>query len=155
MGLTFQKESFTAIMPELPEIFCRHWEEIALDKTAIKLDPDWERYMAFDASGVLHMLTVREDKKLVGYYLALVMPHLHYKSSLTAFSDIFYILPEHRRSGRGLKNAGYKMFEEVEKMLREAGVQKSYVMTKVHLPITMLMKRLKYRFIERTYTKLL
>lgn len=131
-------------------MFLQHWKEIALDQSVIKLDPDWQRYCLMEVQNQLHIMTVREGTKLIGYYFAIVLPHLHYKSSYTAYSDIFYILPEYRR---GL--AGYKLFRETEKMLKDLGVQKSYVMTKTHLPITMLMKRLKYRFIERIYTKLL
>lgn len=150
MTITFQKELFGKIMPELPELFYRHWEEVALDKEAIKLKPDWPTYLQMELLNILHMMTVRAEGKLVGYYIALVRPHLHYAESLTAWSDIFYLLPEYRR---GL--TGYQLFAETEDMLKKLGVQKSYVMTKAHLPITIIMKRRGYRFIERIYTKLL
>lgn len=150
MPLTFQKESWIKISPELPAIFYAHWEEVALERKVIPLDPDWERYARMDLEGVSHMMTVRDDGILVGYYHAIVMPHLHYKSSKTAWSDIFYLHPFYRR---GL--TGYKLVRAAEKMLKDLGVQRSYVMTKAHLPINILMKRMKYRLIERTFTKLL
>ena len=137
-------------MHELPVIFYEHWKEIALDKKVIPLDPDWNRYATMDSQGYLHMMTVRDDGILIGYYLAIVMSHLHYKSSMTAWSDIFYLHPDYRFGW-----TGYKLFVHTESMLKKLGVQKSYVMTKAHLPINMLMKRLKYRLIERTFTKLL
>ncbi len=148
--IAYQKETWAKLLPELPALFVMHWQEVGLDREKIPLDPDWERYALLEAQGILHMVTARDDGILIGYYVALVLPHLHYKSSRTAFSDIFFIHPEYRR---GL--TGYKLFLETEKMLKKLGVQKSYVMTKQHLPLNILMKRLKYRFIEKIYTKLL
>ena len=148
--ITFQKESWIDLLPELPAIFLAHWEEVALERTVIPLEPDWERYSRMDLEGVSHMLTVRDDGILVGYYHAIVMPHLHYRSSKTAWSDLIYLHPEYRK---GL--TGYKMLKHAEKMLKDLGVQRSYLMTKAHLPINILMKRLKYRLVERTFTKLL
>ena len=148
--LSFQKERFSDILEELPEIFYRHWEEVALDRTVITLDPDWERYAQLDKMNQLHMMTVRDDGVLIGYFLAFVWPHIHYKSSMTAWSDIFYLMPEYRFGW-----TGYKLFKHAEKMLKVLGVQKSYVMTKRHIPLNMLMKRLGYRLIEKVYTRLL
>lgn len=148
--ITFKKESFTQLMEELPPLFHEHWLEVARDKKAIPLDMDWKRYIEMDAMGQLHTMTVREDGILVGYFVAIVWTHLHYKTSLTAWSDIFYLHPAYRSGW-----TGYKLFVHVEAMLKTLGVQKSYVMTKAHLPINIIMKRLKYRLVERVFTKLL
>lgn len=150
MTITYQKEWFSKIMPELPEIFLEHWKEVGLDRDKVPLDPDWNRYVFMEAQGFLHVTTARDDGRLIGYYVAIIMPHLHYKTSLTAFSDIFYLRPEYRF---GL--TGYRLFTETEKYLKLLHVQKSYVMTKAHLPINIIMKRLKYKLIERIFTKLL
>ena len=150
MTLTFQKELFAAIAPELPPLFMKHWEEVALDRDVIKLAPDWIGYVALEAQGALQVVTARDDGKLVGYYFVFIRPNLHYRDSKTAFTDIFYLDPDYREGLNGLK-----LFTAMEGLLRAQGVQKFYVVTKVHLPLTMLMKRLKYRFIERIYTKLL
>lgn len=137
-------------MPELPTLFTEHWKEVALDKDIIELDPDWQGYVLLEVRGILHIITARANGKLIGYYFALVMPNLHYKAVKMSWSDIFFILPEYRRGLTGLK-----LFTETEKMLKSLGVRKSYVMTKVHLPITIIMKRMAYRFIERIYAKIL
>lgn len=155
MAITYQKELFGKIMPELPEIFYAHWQEIALEQKVIKLEPDWNRYVALEINKILHVMTVRDDGILVGYYFGLVMPHLHYKSSLTAWSDLFFVLPSYRAAGNGMVGVGYQLFKEVEKMLKNLGVQRHYVMTKKHLPLNMLMKRLRYKLVEKIYTRLL
>lgn len=148
--ITFQRESFLTIKHELPELFQRHWEEVALDHMEVPLDPDWRCYSEMATMGILHVVTARDNGRLIGYYFAIVRPHLHYKSTLTAFSDIFIIMPEYRKGW-----TGYRLLKEAEKMLKDIGVRKSYLMTKVHIPLILLVKRLKYRFVERVYTKLL
>lgn len=126
-----------------------------MDQAAIPLDPAWHWYVDMELSGCYHMMTVRDEGILVGYYGAIVKPHLHYKTSLTAWSDILYILPEYRKTGWGLAGTGYRLICEAEKMLKDLGVQKSYLMTKAYLPIKIIVKRLKYRLTEIIYTKLL
>ena len=155
MAITIQKESFTEIMDELPPIFEEHWLEVAMDHKFIELDPDWQRYMQMEAQGMLHMMTVRDEGILVGYFVNIVLTHLHYRKSLTAFSDILYLLPDYRTSGKGLSSTGYRLLRATEKMLKGLGVQKSYLMTKNYIPLNMLTKRLKYRLSEKVYTKLL
>ncbi len=137
-------------MPELPELFLAHYEEIALDKDVIKLDPDWNKYLQLELMGILHIMSVRDAARLIGYHISVVSPHLHYKSTITALSDIFYLLPEYRQGW-----TGYKLFEETEKMLKALGVVRFYNVTKVHLPINIIMKRRGYRLVDKVYTKLL
>lgn len=153
--ITYQKEWFGKIMPELPDIFYAHWQEIALEKKAIKLAPDWNRYIALEAAKMLHIMTVRDNGILIGYYFGLVSSHLHYKASLTAWSDLFFVLPEYRTAGFGLIGIGQRLLREAEKMLKDLGVQRHYMMTKQHLPLNMLMKRLRYKLVEKVYTRLL
>lgn len=148
MEITFQKEWFYSLMTELPALFFAHYDEIALDKGRMELSPAWKQYINLETSGVLHILTARADGKLVGYHFNLVYPHLHYSQVLCSFSDMFFLAPQFRRGWTGVK-----MFTENEKMLRELGVQKMFVMTKDHKDVTAVMKRLKYKFIERIFSK--
>lgn len=148
MAITFQKELFTRLMPELPELFIKHDAEISEAETTA-IDPDWRRYIALEVAGSLHVITVRDGRKLVGYYIGMIMPHLHRKHKLCAYSDLFFILAEYRSGW-----AGYKLFVEVEKMLKALGVHKSYLVTKHAYPITMIVKRLKYSLVELVHTKI-
>ena len=150
MPLTFQKETFAAIMPELPELFQRHWEEIAANKDVIKLDPAWDRYLQLERDGALHILTVRDGAVLAGYFFAMVHPHLHYATSLTAWSDIFWVKPEHREGWNGVK-----FFKAAIKMLRDLGVQKVYMVCKVKHDLEPILSRLGFKFVEKVFTKLL
>lgn len=142
-------------MPEFPVIFAEHWREVAMDHNVIPLDPDWQRYASMEVSGNLHTMTVRDDGVLIGYYNAVVSTHLHYKNSLTAWSDLVYLLPAYRNSGRGLVSTGYTLLRRTNAMLKKLGVQKSYLMTKTYIPLNILTDRLKYRDTERVVTLLL
>ena len=151
--ITFQKELFKDIMHELPPLFAMHYDEVALDKHAIQLNPAWSQYLAMDSNGVLNIVTVRNGLELIGYYFAIVWPHLHYAQSLTAHSDMFWVKPDYRKELNGFIYV--ELFRHVEKMLKGMGVQKHYVMTKVHKDASILMKRLGYKFIEKIFTRLL
>ena len=149
MTITFQKEMFLKLMPELPEFFLIHDSEVEeSDNTPI--DVDWQRYLGMEANGLLHIMAARDGKKLIGYYIAMVVPHLHRKHRLCAYSDMFFLLPEYRNGW-----TGYKLFTETEKMFKSLGVRKSYLVTKVKMPITIMIKRLKYVLIERVHIKML
>lgn len=151
--LQYQQERFVDLMPELPEIFYKHWNDIALDKDVIRLDPAWDEYMRLEALGILKITTARHDGRLVGYVFSLVHPHLHYKKSLTAYTDLMYLRREYTKGFGVFRYAGLILHSE--KILRDLGVQKRYLMTKVYHDMTPLFARLGYRFIEKISAKLL
>ena len=149
MKLSYQKESFVKIMSELPPLFLRHYEEVQEDKT-FPLEPSWVGYTAMEVQGQLHVLTVRAESKLVGYLFAITVPHLHYASKGISLTDMFYILPEYRTFWSGVT-----LFRKGEEMVREVGVHKSFIVTKRHLPISIILKRLGYKFVELIHAKVL
>lgn len=135
-------------MPELPEIFLRHHDEIEEDRS-VELDPAWDRYVAMEIQGMLHVTTVRDGARLVGYYMAIIAPQMHHKTRLAAYSDMFYLREEYRFGWTGVR-----LFIETDKMLKRLGVKKSYLVTKAKQPITMLLKRIGYVLAEKVYIKL-
>lgn len=148
MAITFQKELFRKLMWELPPLFIEHDKEVGEDEGDI--DPDWERYCNMELGGQVHVLTIRDDGRLVGYYISVVAPDLHRKYKLNSYSDMFYLRPEYRFGWTGMR-----LFTETEKMLNALGVRKSYLVTKVKLPVTIFIKRLKYVLVEKVYAKTL
>ena len=139
---------------ELPFLFEAHWRAIASDKGVIKLEPAWDQYLAMEQAGQLHVMTVRDGSALVGYFFAKVCPHLHYASSLTAWSDIFFILPQFMKGLAGGVRLR-RLIREVEKMLGALGVQKVYIVSKKAHDLSRLLDREGYRFVELVHTKLL
>ena len=119
-----------------------------MNKDRIKLSPDYGLYEHMQREGQLHIVTVRKDGEIIGYHISIVKPHLHYKESLSGFTDVFFVHPEHRRGRVGLR-----MFEEVEKTLKARGVEKLFGATKLHLDIGKLYERLGWVETERLFTK--
>ena len=124
-----------------------HWKEIALDHDAIKLDPDYDRYRSMADAGVILLITARDEGRLVGYHISMIHPHLHYRKSLTCFTDIFYLCPAYR-----VGMVGYKMLKFFRDEAKARGVQKIYMGTKLAHDIGPLLLRLGFNPIERLYS---
>lgn len=145
--LTTQVESFREGLEELKPLLPHHWEELALNKDKVPLDPVYEDYFAREDRGGLLYMTVRDAGKLVGYYIGMIAPGLHYRTCLTLTMDIFYIWPESRGSG-----AGWQLFKAVEKEAKRRGVQRMFAGTKLHKDISFLFEKLGYTEVERTFS---
>ena len=99
--ITYQREEWQDCLAEMEQLWPLHWEEVAADKDVIPLEPNYEMYDWIDQNGQLHVVTVRCDGKLIGYHTSIVRPHLHYKSSLSAFTDMYFIHPDYRSAKGG------------------------------------------------------
>lgn len=141
------------------DLLALHWEEVALNKDAVPLAPDWQRYRLLESAGVLKSVVMRQGGQLVGYDVFFVQPTLHYSTCVWALNDILYLAPEHRR-GR----AGILLIDAAERMLREIGVQKVIYHTKLHLDlgrhtggdtVGRLLTHRGYAHIENVWAKML
>lgn len=149
--IIYQVEHWKDIQgPELQELLQLHWEEIALNQATIKLAIDYEKYNALDAAGTFHVVTVRDGSVLIGYHAAIISTHLHYKETLMAFSDVYYLRKEYRKGRTGIK-----LFQFVEQALKERGVKKIIINTKKHLDMSKLFEYLGWHETETIYTKAL
>lgn len=147
---SYQVERWRDLKAEMLPLLHRHWEEIALNHAEVPLDIDHERYDALDESDALHIVTVRQDSDLIGYHVAIVSSHLHYKSTLHGITDVFFLAPEHRK---GL--TGVRLFKRVEEEMRALGVKKLFTATKVHLDMSPIFERLGFNRVEYLYAKIL
>ena len=84
------------------------------------------------------------------YIIFFLQPHIHYKTCMTAFEDVYYVSPEHRR-GR----VGIRLFQYAEKVLRNIGINRIILHTKIHLDNSRLFEYLGYKNSDKVYTKLL
>lgn len=145
--VTFRVESWNDIVEEMKPLFELHWQEIALDKGSIKLDPDYEKYAALCNEGVLHVVAARAGSTLVGYHVSFIHPHLHYKSTLTCSPDIFYLRPEYRNG-----MTGYKLMKFFRDSVKARGVKRIYMNTKLSIDIDPILRRLGFRQVEKLYS---
>lgn len=147
--IVFQLENWFDVKEEMTPLFPLHWEEVAGNKDKIKLSVWWDVYDAMAREGQLHVITIRnKDLELVGYHWSIVRPHLHYKDSLTAYTDLYFLLPEYRKGFNGVR-----LFRFVEKYLKKIGVQKMYSASKVKHDKSPIFERLGWDRTEVVYSK--
>lgn len=148
--LTAQIEPLSEHLEELKPHFGGHWQDLALNKDKVPLDPQYDIYLKRAAAGEVLFCSLREDGKIAGYFVGFVAPGLHYKSCLTLTMDIFYVLPEVRERH---KAAGLRLFRCVEKEAKRRGVQRIFYGSKLHKDVGRLFQALGLEPVEQYYTK--
>ena len=144
----YNVETVGNIEAEILPILKEHWEEVAVNKDTIKLNPDFEVYKTLEGVGKLGLFTARVDGKLIGYFVVIADYNPHYKDHLFAANDVIYLVPEHRGS-----MVGSELMMYAENKLKEVGVDVLVVNTKTHVPFDSVLTRLGYTHIENTYSK--
>lgn len=150
MSITYQQEFLDTVEKDIKPLIQDHWEEIALNKSAIKLNPDWDAYHNLEDNGILKVFTARFDGELIGYFVVLIRNHIHYKDHVFAANDVLFLKQEYRK---GL--TGAKLMKFAEKCLKEDGVSVLVVNTKRHKPFDKLLEWLGYSHVENVYSKYL
>lgn len=151
MTVAVAVEPWSVLTDEDKSLCERHWYEIAHNRETIPLKPDWGKYKRMADAGIIHLTTAREDGKLIGYLVYIVSHHLHYSTSLTAYADVLYLVPE-KRSGSGV---GLRLIRFAEKDLKLKGVQRVLQNVKVDNDWSPILCFLGYKPFETIYSKLL
>jgi GNAT superfamily N-acetyltransferase len=146
--ITAQVEPYSKCLPELMECYDLHWEELALNKDKVPLDPQYDLYEARDDAGQLLLVTLRETGRLVGYFIGFIAPGFHYKTCLTLTMDIFWTHPDVRGGFSGVK-----LFRLVEKEAKRRGVHRMFYGSKMHKDASRMFEYLKMEPVEIYYTK--
>lgn len=117
--ITFQREQVLDVADEIEDLLRMHYEEVALHKEAIPLDPDWPRYVSLEEVGQLAVYTARDDGRLVGYSVFFLYQHIHYKQTRIASNDVLFLHPDYRKG-----TCGIKLIKHSEQQLKSLGVNK-------------------------------
>ena len=147
-NITYQVELLADCLDEMKPLLENHWEEIALNKDKIKLNPDYDKYLEIEKLGMVHVVTARDSLRMIGYFISIVSPHMHYSDHIYAVNDILFISPEYRR---GEVAAG--MFTFAEDALKNEGVSVITFSMKTDYPFDELAVYLGYRKVEYVYSK--
>lgn len=145
--ITAQVESFIECEHELRELIHAHWEELALNKDKVPLDPNWGFYHARELTGEMAFVTLRSRGVMIGYFIVFVMPGLHYQTCLTGTMDIFFIHPSNRGGTSALKLMRCVMGE-----MKRRGVQRVFFGTKLHKDIGRLFTSFGLEPVETYYS---
>jgi len=149
--ITYHEEMIVDNVNSLMSLIELHYEEVESIKELVKKpNPDWVHYIALEEAGVIQLCTVRNDGELVGYITSLIMPSLHYKDFTIAMNDAIFIKKEYR--GR---LAGMELIKFAESKLKAAGVNVSYIQTKIAHDFGPILERSGYTDIERVFEKVI
>lgn len=150
IDLEFGVEPFEVLDREARDLFIEHWRELALDKQAVPLDIDYLAYYKIEEAGKLHVVTARSEGMLVGYYIATMFGHLHYRNlGDVAYTDVYYLAPEYRKGRNGVQ-----FLQAIETSLARRGARKLYFSCKVHQDHTKLMSLMGWTHSDNIFTKL-
>lgn len=127
--ISVQVESFERAIPEIKRIINSHWNELALFKDRMPLDPQWDEYVMRERAGTLFLVTVRKNGEIAAYYIAQVAPGFHYQQTLIGHMDIMYVVPGEK--GRGLS---FPLMRAVEREFKRRGTQVWYSGWKTNNP---------------------
>ena len=145
-----KQEFLVTVKDDIQELLKLHWQEIALNKEKIKLNPDWDAYEELERRGALKISTSRKNGELIGYLDVLCSKNLHYKDHVFASNDVIYLHPDHRKGFTGIK-----LIKFAERCLKEDGVSVLAINTKVHRPFDKVLEFLGFNLTERLYSKYL
>tara|TARA_R110000744_G_scaffold12907_6_gene38051 strand:+ start:686 stop:1138 length:453 start_codon:yes stop_codon:yes gene_type:complete len=147
--MKIQQENYWDVLGDIKPLLIKHWEDIALDKDAVKLDPSWEMYDYLANHGNIHVTTVRnDDGVMVGYCVYILSRAMHYATETYADGDIFWLDPDYRKG-----TIGIRMLKAAEKSLATLGVTKVLNKVKLHKDVGKIFEHLGYSAIERVYAK--
>jgi hypothetical protein len=143
--LEYRYERLVSIAQELAPLAVSHYAGLPEAIKRLPLDVDWERCLAADLQGFIHVLTVRapgDNNRLVGYVANQVVRPFMHNGSKWAFVEAIYLADEYRE---GL--TGYLMLKKNFKGMQMLGCD----VCKVFCPIGTfepLLKRLGCEFLE-------
>ena len=118
--VTVQRETVNQCVRDICPLLEKHWEEVALYRDRIDLDPDFTRYRMLEDAGGLVILTARMGGKLIGYSVFVVSDHMHYQSCKVASNDVLFVSFEYRHT----TTTGLRLIRESEKTLKSLGVNR-------------------------------
>ena len=117
--ITFQREPLRAVIDDVQPLLQLHYEEVALHRDVIKLNPRWDQYFLLEQIESFAVYTARDDGALVGYNAFFVNHHMHYEDLVVAHNDVLFLHPASRRGTTALCFIDY-----TEQALQALGARK-------------------------------
>ena len=146
--ITIQVELIKDIVEEMKPLLEKHYEEVHLFPDKIPFNPDYDKYFELEKMGLTHTLTVRHDKKLVGYIVAFLYPNLHYKDHMYAINDVIYLDEKYRHT-----DVAEEMLRYAESYYKGLGASVMTFHMKVGIPFKSLCDKVGLEHGENLYLK--
>lgn len=146
--LIYKVENWRDIRDEIQPVWRQHNDEIASPADKELFDPDMAKFDNIADNEQDHWVTVRHFGNVVGYSFSMVTTHLHRKTVLCGFFDLYWLNPDYRK---GLN--GKRLLQFSIDTLRDKHVKRVYIGTKVWKNIGRLLKRMGFAEAEHIYTR--
>lgn len=101
--ITLQREKLQDMLEEFKEVLEFNYKQTASHQDKFPMNIDWDLFLALENANCFFLTTVRDEKKLIGYMSFTVLPNINFKTSKTAYTDKYVILPEYWGKGLGRK----------------------------------------------------
>lgn len=135
---------------EAQELIALHADELSTNKKLMKLNPDKEKYLAFEKGGHIFSLFVYDDDKLVGYSVNALVNNLHYRELRMAQSDILFLHPDYRNERIGLT-----LIQKTEEVAKSYGAHIYLLNAKPGTPLADMLPHINYTIQDIVYSKVL
>lgn len=136
--IEYQFERFNSFYADSAHLMLEHDEEVG--SWEMKYQLDLPRYRALEANGRLYILTARENDRMVGYIMFVMMRHPHYPVMI-AWEDAHFLTKEARK---GLRNPWFKMVEICKDLAKSIGARAFVMHEKEAKPLGRLFSRLGF-----------
>lgn len=138
MPVDCKSECWHECWRELAPLWELQYGEVGSDPAGLPLDLDIDAFGAMWDAGQLCVIVARtKERGVIGYHVSVVRTHLHHKTMLCAFVDMFYVLPEYRH-GTG---AGAALMDEAERLWKLGAVRKAFAASKMARRLNVLYER--------------
>ena len=143
-----REASVQQMLDSATELFKEHYEEVALNKQVMVLEPFVEKYLALEAQNEIFVLALHSDDEVIGYSVNFLFNHVHYAKLKVCSNDLLFVKKEHR-NGR----AGYMLIKETEKFAKQRDAQLMFWHAKPNTALEKLMPRLGYGYQDIIFSK--
>ena len=143
-----REASVQQMLDSATELFEQHYDEIALNKNVMVLEPHVEKYLALEASQEIFVLALYKDDEIIGYSVNFLSHHIHYAKLKVCSNDLLFVKKEHR-NGR----AGYMLIKETEEFAKQRDAQLMLWHAKPDTALEKLVPRLGYKYQDIIFAK--
>jgi GNAT superfamily N-acetyltransferase len=138
--ITYQVELADDCFDEVITHAEAHDREVNYFPDVMKIDPSYVRYRQLEDSGVLRVVTARDNGSLVGYIVSLVSYHINYQATLCGSMITLYVDPAYRN-----RLLSYRMFKFAMDDLIEQGATILSAQMNLRVPYSKLLRKLGFQ----------
>lgn len=148
--MDIRRERLPACINDLDKLLLDYFERTNAQEGQPKLDMNWAQLMGLDDRGHLCIFTARDNGRLRGFGMYVMMKHLHHATTKWAMCDILAVDPDVRGTG-----VATQIVEHAAKKLKHMNVDYMVHGYRTIYDVKPLFPKLGFTLIEHSYMKAL